>query len=1173
MKRVPFAHLHVHTTYSLLDGAIRIKDLVHRAAEFHMPAVAMTDHGNLFGAVEFYCAAREAGVKPIIGYEAYMAPGSRFDKNASDAGEASSHLLLLARNRTGYHNLIKLASAAYLEGFYYKPRIDRELLAAHSDGLVGMTACLSGEVSHHLLSDNSAAAVETVKTYQDIFGRENFFIEVMNHDLAEEKRIVDALKGLADEAGVPVIGTNDVHYLDRADAKAQDALLCINTGKLMSDPGRLRMGTDQLYFKDADEMQRALAAFPEAAANTLLVADMCNLDLELGVMHAPEFREEGVEDNVAYIEKLCNEGVRRRFSEVTPEVEERLRRELDVIERKGYVSYFLIVWDFVRHARSRGIPVGPGRGSVCGSLVAYSLGITDIDPLEHDILFERFGDIEREEPPDIDIDFCQDGRDEVIRYVREKYGSENVAQIITFGTLAARGTIRDVGRVLDIPLARVDAVAKLVPEGVKVTLADAFDKTRELRDLRANDPQMGELFDIAERLEGLARHASTHAAGVVLSDKPLTEYVPLAKTGDDITVQFTMDYLEKVGLLKFDFLGLRTLTIIAKALENIKTTTGSALALEKVPLDDAKTFALLSRGETSGVFQCESRGFREILVQLEPDRFEDLIVMVALYRPGPLGGGLVDQFIDCKHGRSQPHYPVADMEKLTHSTYGVMVYQDQVMRILNTLADFPMNEALTLIKAISKKKQGYISSQKKIFVERMAARGTDAKIAGELFAQIEAFAGYGFNKGHSTAYALIAYRTAYLKANYPLEFMAALLTCEMISSDKVAEYVNECKRMDIEVLPPDVNQSVEGFAVSGDAIRFGLGGIKGIGHKAIEAIVQAREKVGPFQSLYHFCEHVDLHAVNRTGVDALVKSSAFDSVGGPRAALAAAIDDALAAGNSRQRDRQKGQVTFFDAFEAQGIGSDDVGSLPSVPEWPETQKLAYEKETVGIYLSSHPLARYEETLNAYSTCSIAGLPEMQDKTEVVVGGWIQSVRYTAPKNGKMAGERMAMISFEDLTGTCSAVIFPGDFKRYGRLVEPHRVVFLVGRVDLVRQEPSIKISRIVAVEDAPREFSDSVEITLRCDRHNEETLVAIDGVLRDRAGASRVTLVFDEGAGQSTLFRIADTVRVCADDAFVGRIEEIVGKGNVKRLASAKGNGAADPAPATWDMDAGEEDV
>ncbi|MFH0963885.1 MAG: DNA polymerase III subunit alpha [Planctomycetota bacterium] len=1169
MKRAPFAHLHVHTTYSLLDGAIRIKDLVRRAAECNMGAVAITDHGNLFGAIEFYCAAREAGVKPILGYEAYLAPGSRFEKEASSAEGAASHLLLLAKDKTGYRNLLKLATAAYLEGFYYHPRVDRELLARHSGGLIGMSACVSGEVAHNVLCDNYSRAVESARGFQEIFGKENFFIEVMNHGLEEEKRSAAALVRLADEVGAPLVGTNDVHYLSREDVKAQDALLCINTGKLLSDTNRMRMGTDQLYFKDAAEMQRALADYPEAAANTLLVAEMCNVELELDVTHAPDFRAPDVQNNAAYLERLCREGAGRRFGTVTGAAEERLRRELGVIERMGYVSYFLIVWDFVRYAKSRGIPVGPGRGSGCGSLVAYCLGITEIDPLRHDILFERFMDEARREPPDIDIDFCQEGRDEVIRYVREKYGEENVAQIITFGTFAARGVIRDVGRVLDVPLARVDSVAKLVPEGVKVTLADAFEQSQELRDVREHDPQLAELFDIAERLEGLARHASTHAAGVVLADKPLTEYVPLAKTGDDVTTQFAMEWIEKVGLLKFDFLGLRTLTVIAKTIENIERTRGEKLDLAGAPLDDRKTFELFSRGETAGVFQSEKRGFRELLVRLEPDRFEDLVVMVALYRPGPLGGGLVDQFIDCKHGRKKPQYPAAEMEQLTASTYGVMVYQDQVMRILNAVADFPMNEALTLIKAISKKKQAFISSQEKVFVERAAARGIAERTSRELFAQIEAFAGYGFNKGHSTAYGLIAYQTAYLKANYPVEFMAGLLTCEMVSSEKVAEYVDECRRMGIEVLPPDVGVSVEAFTPHDGAIRFGLGGIKGIGHKAIEAIVGARERVGEFRSLFHFCENVDLHAVNRAAIETLIKSGAFDSVGGPRAALAAAIDKAIAGGSSRQSDRRKGQTSLFDALEEQGLGVPEDDRLAEVPEWPENQKLAYEKETVGVYLSSHPLARYEETLRAFSTHSVAELGELASNSEVVVGGWIESVRFKALRNGRQAGERMAVITFEDLSGTCSAVLFPSELQKWGELVDPHRIVFLAGRADLARQEPSIRVSRIVTLEDAPRELAGTVEVTLRCEAHGEETLANLGAVMRKHPGKSRVLLLFNEGGGRTSLYRVADALRVRADEGFLGEVEKIVGKGNVTLRGGATAGRREAPAGA----DADEENL
>lgn len=1151
-----FAHLHVHSTYSLLDGAIRIKDLVKRADALGMSSVAITDHGNLFGALEFYCAARDVGVKPIIGYEAYVAPGSRHDRKTDSTGETSYHLLLLAKDARGYKNLVKLASKAYLEGYYYRARVDKEILAEHHEGLVCMSACLGGEINRRLLREDYEGARRVAGEYQDMFGKDNFFIEVMDHGLEEQRRIAEGLKRLATEIDAKLVGTNDCHFLHADDAIAQDALVCINTAKLLSDTNRLKFDSSDMFFKDGAEMQRALKDYPDAARNTLHVAEMCQVEVELDVTHAPVFHQEGVEDNVAFLRQLCQEGMQRRFANPTQEAGDRLERELGIIERMGYVDYFLTVWDFVHYAREQGIPVGPGRGSGCGSMAGFCLGINDIDPIKHEIVFERFLDEARQEPPDIDIDFSPDGRDKVIDYVREKYGSEHVAQIITFGTLGAKAAIRDVGRVLDVPLAKVDEVAKLVPDGVKVTLANAFEQSREMREMRRTDGDASRIFDIAERVEGLARNASKHAGGVVLADRPLTDYVPLAIVKDDVATQFSMKWVAKAGLLKFDFLGLRTLATIAKTIDNIKETRGEDLDLDRIPLDDGKTFELLSRGETAGVFQCEKSGFRELMARLEPDRFEDLIVMVALYRPGPLAGGLVDQFIECKHGRAAPEYALPEMEEILKGTYGVMVYQDQVMRILHAIADFPMNEALTLIKAISKKDRAYMDAQKKVFLERTAARGVDRRTAQALYDQILAFAGYGFNKAHSTAYGLIAYQTGYLKANYPVEFMAALLTCEMINSDKTAEYVEECRRMGITVLVPDVQESDEAFTVDGDAIRFGLGGIKGIGHKAIEAILDARAETGPFRSLGHVCEHVDLKAVNRSVVEALIKSGAMDRIGGSRAGLLAGLDDCLSAGSTLQSDRRKGQGNLFAVLEADSGIRHAETSLPDIPEWSDSQKLTFERETLGLYMTSHPLARCEEQIQRFATSTIDSLSELSDGSEVTIGVWIQSVRYTAPKKGQAAGERMATVAVEDLTGACTGVIFPDDFKQYGRLIEPHRAVFLTGAVDLGRQGPNIKISRVVDMENAACELASGIRVTVPCDDMTDDALVDLSSLLRAAPGKIPVVMVFDEGRGRSTVYRVSDTIRVRPDRAFLICVEGIVGKGNVAILGN--GGTAAD---------------
>ncbi|MCX5683480.1 MAG: DNA polymerase III subunit alpha, partial [Planctomycetota bacterium] len=866
MAAKPFVHLHVHTEYSLLDGACRISDLVAAAKAEGAPALAITDHGNLFGAIEFYAAAHKAGLKPIIGYEAYVAPGRRQDRETlPGTQDAGHHLILLAKDAKGFKNLLRLATTASLDGFYYRPRIDKTCLAEHAEGLIGMTACLHGEVPMRLLAGDADGARRAIGQYREILGAENFYLELQDHRIEEELKVRPLLVALARELGIQMVATNDVHYIRADDTRAHDVLLCINTGKLLSDATRMRYREREFHLKTYDEMLSRFSDVPEALENTLAVAERCHLELSFADRHAPVYPAPPGTTPEAMLRKLCEEGIARRYGASFSQVHrERLEHELKVIESKKFSSYFLIVWDFIRYAEEHGIPCG-ARGIGVGCMVTYLLGISTADPIAYNLLFERFMDPSRNEMPDLDIDICQDGRKDLIRYVREKYGRDNVAQIITFGTMAARGAVRDVGRVLDIPLADVDRIAKKIPSvPLHITLAQAMQKEPELKEMYQREPKVKELIDIAQRLEGLARHASVHAAGVVIADAPLVEYAPLCRVSDDVTTQWDMDIAAKVGLLKMDFLGLRTLTEMKRAVDLVKKHHGVDLDLEKIPVDDPKTFGVFQRAETKGIFQFESAGMRDLLQKLKPDRIGDLIAANALYRPGPMD--MIEDFLARKHGRTQYTFAHPALEEILGESYGIMAYQEQVMRIVNRLGDVPLERAYKLIKAISKKNHDVIRAEETAFKAGCKKNKLPDKITEEIWDFITRFGGYGFNKSHSTGYALVAYKEAYLKAYYPLEFMAALLTFEMGDSDKVSEYMDECRRMGIVVDAPDINESDSDFTVVGDRIRFGLAAVKGIGERAVEAIVAARQKVGRFKSLFQFCEATDLTVINRSVV-------------------------------------------------------------------------------------------------------------------------------------------------------------------------------------------------------------------------------------------------------------------------------------------------------------------
>jgi len=1034
-----FAHLHVHSEYSLLDGACRIDDLLDTAVRNNMNSMAITDHGTMYAILDFYKKAKAKGIKPIIGCEVYQAQNTRFERNSSLRYD-QSHLVLLAENEVGYKNLVEIVSKAFVEGFYYKPRVDWELLEKHHEGLIALSACVAGKIPEMILADNLKEAKETAQRYIRTFGKDNFFIELQDHGLPEQKQINPVLIELAQELKIPLVATNDVHYVEKKHAFLHEVLLCIQTGKTLKDEQRLKFTTEEFYLKSAEEMAEIFKDHPEAIANTLEIAKRCNVDFTLGELHLPYYPlPENYTDPEDYLRHLCLEGAKRRYRDFNQEVKERLDYELEVIAKMGFASYFLIVWDMVNFARQNRIPVGPGRGSASGSIVAYCLGITDIDPLRYDLLFERFLNPERVNMPDIDTDFCFERRAEVIGHLRQEYGEDHVAQIITFGTMAARAAIRDVGRVLDIPLAEVDRVAKMVPEEINISLDKALEISPDFREKYNSSSEIRQLIDIARQLEGTPRHASTHAAGVVISKEPLVNYLPLQRSTDEntVTTQFTMTEVEELGLLKMDILGLRTLTVIGDTLKNIRNSKGIDLDLNEISLEDQKTYELLGRGESTGVFQLESSGMKNILKNLRPQRLEDIIALVALYRPGPLGSGMVEDFIQRKHGITPIIYPHPLLKPILEDTYGVILYQEQVMRIASELAGFTLGQADLLRRAMGKKKPEIIAAQKENFIKGALAKGVNKEKGEEIFELIAHFAGYGFNKSHSAAYALIAYRTAYLKANYPVEFMAALLTSIMDNSDKVGSYIEECKKMGIQVLPPDINESGLNFTAVGDNIRFGLGAVKNVGHNAVEHIIALRED-GPFKNLIDFCERVDLHLVNRRMIESLIKSGAFDCTEANRLQLLNALDECMERGQKRREDQRSGQLSLFDMTKS--MEPDFV--LPFVSPPSKKELLDMEKETLGFYVSGHPITPYKKSLTFLADCFLKDLKEVNDGEILTVGGIATSVRVTLTKKG----EAMAYLVLEDDTARGEIIVFPKIYSEKSFLLKEEEMLLVKVRV-------------------------------------------------------------------------------------------------------------------------------
>jgi len=1094
-----FVHLHLHSQYSILDGAIRFEELFPLAREYGMKTLALTDHGNMFGVIEFYQGAIHHGIKPIVGCEIYVAPESRFKKDHGNLKDTSYHLSLLVKDQEGYINLLRLVSLAHLEGFYYKPRVDKELLERFNKGLIALSGCLKGEIPSLLILGNRQEAKRAAEWFMEVFDEDRFYFEIQDTGLEEQKTVNEGLAHIGQELGVPLVATNDCHYLRREDAVLHDVLLCIQTGKTLKDPKRMQFSTDQFYLRRVEEMEQLFAHYPDSLKSTMEIADRCNLELRFDEYHLPRFKAPTGESLDLYLEKTAHEGLQRNLTYFTKTQEERdryvkrLQQELSIIKSMGFSGYFLIVADFVNYAKKREIPVGPGRGSAAGSLVAYSLGITDIDPLEYDLIFERFLNPERISLPDIDVDFCIEGRDEVIRYVTERYGKENVAQIITFGKMQAKAVVRDVGRVLDLPYKEVDSIAKLIPGTLNITLDQALEQEPRLKELADRDEMVSKLLSLARSLEGMVRHASTHAAGVVISHRPLMEYIPLYKGGNgEVVTQYAMKDVERVGLVKFDFLGLKTLTVLKKAVELIERTKGIKIELARIPLDDQDTYRLLGSGDTSGIFQLESSGMRDLLVKLRPETFKDLIALVALYRPGPLGSGMVDEFIKRRHKKAAVRYEVAQLKEILRDTYGVIVYQEQVMRIASILANFSPGDADILRRAMSKKDPMEMESLKEKFIHGARSNGIGEEKAERIFEMMAKFAEYGFNKSHSAAYTLIAYQTAYLKAHYPIEFVAALLTCDMDNTDKVMRYVAECREKGINVLPPDINESDWGFSVSGDTIRYSLGAVKNVGFGAVEEIVRTRDEKGKFSSLFEFCDSVDLRKVNRRVVESLIKAGAFDSTETRRSQLMLVLEEALESGQARQKERRGGQPALFDGMASQH----NLIRLPDLEEWPESQLLSFEKEVLGFYLTSHPLIKYEKDISELTTVDSETLAEMNNGTQVSIGGIVAEVKEISTKKG----EQMAFISLEDMRGRVEVIVFPDLFRGVRPYIKVDLPVLVRGVLDKGGERPKVKASAFLPLDEAKKEKISTIHFKVRTSGLSKELLLKLRKILDENKG-------------------------------------------------------------------------
>jgi len=1147
MMSSSFVHLHLHSGFSLLDGACDHDTLVKTAAKYKMPAVAVTDHGNLFGAIGFYEAAKKAGVKPIIGCEMYVAKTSRHDRDPANG--RPNHLIVLCENEKGYQNLVKLVSKGYLEGFYYKPRIDKEVLREHSEGLIGLSACLNGEVSANVLAGRIEQAEKAAAEYEDIFGKDRFFLEIHDHGLEKQRKIIPDMLRIGERTGIRVAATNDCHYMRQDDCRAHDILLCIQTGKTVNDPNRMKFYTDQFYFKNREEMERVFGEIPYVLDQTVEIADRCSLKLQKVEDPFPEFVvppgftidtyfakvvRDGFQDRLDYLKPLAERGALKNS---IAEYEKRLEQEIEIIQRMKYPGYFLIVWDLIRYARENDIPVGPGRGSAAGSLVSYCMRITDIDPLQYGLLFERFLNPERISLPDIDIDFCMNRRASVIDYVTKKYGRENVSQIITFGTMAARGVIKDTGRGMEMPYAEVDKIAKMIPTELHITLDKAMTQNPDLKNLVQNDSRVRELIEVAKRLEGLARHASTHAAGVVISPKPITEFVPLYKSNkDEITTMYPMTDVEKMGLLKMDFLALTTLTIIDDILRMLKQYEGIDLDMDTLPLDDEPTYALFAAGLTDGVFQFESSGMKDILRKFKPSSIEHLTALNALYRPGPIGGGMIDDFIKRKHGVRKIEYELPELKSVLQETYGVIVYQEQVMQIANTIAGYSLGEADLLRRAMGKKKPEEMAAQREKFLSGARTKGfKDEKKITRIFDLMEQFAGYGFNKSHSAAYAVLAYRTAYLKARHPQYFMAALLTSERGNQDKVVKYINECRDMGIAILPPDINSSDVNFTPTQSGIRFGLAAIKNVGETAITSMVANK----PFKSLFDFCERADSRTVNKRVVESLIKAGAFDSLNQDRALLYANIDRAMDWGQRKQREREIGQGGLFGMMFG---GVDEPQSLDSAESWPEGLKLKHEKETLGFYITGHPLRKYASEVKTYGNATTGVLSEKPSGFDIAIGGLVSALRVMRTKKGELMG----VVLLEDWDGVVEVLVFPEAYAKVQKMLDIDAPIFVKGKLD--NDESNIKIlaADIYPMDRIKEILSRTVTIRINSSLAPGDVAEQLQPIIDEKRGSAEIIFELEFPGRFTALVRPNPYVKISPDREFVESVERICGRDTVR---------------------------
>jgi len=1137
-----FVHLHVHSDYSILDGACRVDELLERCTQYGMRACALTDHGALFGAVTFFLEAQKRGIKPIVGSELYVAPTNRFDRSARSSGESNHHFLLLCENLTGYRNLCRLSSLGYLEGFHYRPRVDDELLQQHHEGLIATSGCLAARIPSLIVAGKEAEAEQHALRYAELFGKENFFLELQDHGITEQHRVNEVLVRWAGKHGLRLIATNDCHYLDRTDAEAHDVLLCVQTNAKVADERRMRFSGTQFYFKSPEEMAALFKDYPEALRNTLEIAERCQLNIPMKQPLYPKYRDvpEGVSKR-DYLWGLVEQGLRQRYGDPPPaSYVERAAYEVDIITRTDFVDYFLVVWDLIRYAREQGIPVGPGRGSGAGSIVAYALRITNVDPMRYGLFFERFLNPDRISPPDFDIDFCYNRRDEMIAYVRRRYGDDKVCQIITFGKMLARKVLRDVGRVLDVPLPTVDRITKLLPEGPKEALEKALAESPEVKQLVDTDPEIAKMWKLAERLEGTISTCGTHAAGVVISDQPLMDHIPLFKApgSDVVTTQYEMGIVEKLGLLKMDFLALRNLTVVHETARLLERSRGIHLDVDALEPTDPKAFEVIRSGHTTGIFQLESEGMRDVARRIGLESIEELCALIALYRPGPMQ--FIDTYIENKFYPERIQYDHPLLEPILKETYGIALYQEQVMQIVQTLAGFTLGQADVLRRAMGKKDAALMAEQRQKFIEGCKSHGIDEKLAAELFMKIETFAGYGFNKSHSMAYAYLAYQTAYLKANYPVEFMCALLSSESGNLDKIAVYVEECNRMGISVLPPDINYSDQTFSVDGDAIRFGLGAIKNLGEVPARAIVSERETNGRYKDVFDFCARLDSTLVNRRLLESLNKAGAFASTKWTRKQVEVSFEAAVSAGQATQRDRSTGQMSLFEQGE---MPTEITPPKPAdVGEWPILQILQAEKEVLGLYVTSHPLRLFKHFLSYYTTATPSQMEHLPEGEEVLVGGLVTRIQTTLTSKG----DRMAFVRLETLEGRpCEVTVFAQPYAEFGSLLQPESVLIVRGRINRRNGNLSVIAEEIRPIHEAHRYFTRALHIRLRREQVHDDLLSSLYHLLQNHPGLCDVYLHYGGEKETEAVVHLPPKLTVAPTVELKKELDALVGEESV----------------------------